>query len=78
MVGGQLSRALLVRGRAFEQWKQLIGAGSIDSPRAAHIRNALEEQFAAAIAIRVDGINQFQARRFIEMQRVGHAGIKLT
>ena len=52
---------------AFEQRKQLVSTCAIHAPRFARVRDPAKEQFASAVAIGVDGVDQFQARSFIEV-----------
>ena len=68
----------LFRMQAVKHLPQLIGAGAINHPTAAAIGSLAEKQFAAAVAVGVYGVNQFESRREVEVILVGHSGIDLA
>src|SRR4029077_17740676 len=52
------------------QRPETIGGDAIDSEAGSAIGGAAEEQFAAAVAIGVDGVDQFHSWSDLEMTRV--------
>jgi len=64
-------RTLLVRIQAVEHLPQLIGSGAIDYVAGASVRGLLEQEFTAAVAVRIYHVDQVEARRYVEMVLVG-------
>jgi len=50
-----------------EQRPEPVGGDAVDGVGAAVVKGAPEEQFAAAIAVGVDGIDQFHPRSDVEV-----------
>src|SRR5208282_1087029 len=57
--------------RTLKQGPKPVGGDAVDGVGAAFIESAPEQQFAAAIAIDIDGVDQFHAGSHVEMSRIG-------
>src|SRR5437660_12428192 len=66
---------VLLRMQTVKQFPQLVLAGAINHPASAIVRSLAKEQLAAKVAVGVQRVHQFQARRKVEMILVGHYGV---
>jgi len=57
--------------RPFIKGPELIGGDPIDGIAAAGVGGLAEEQFATAVAVGIDRINEFHTRADVEMARIG-------
>src|ERR1700722_891671 len=76
---GSLPASISLFGiQTVKQFREFVGGGAIDDPAIAGIGNLAEEQFAAAVAVGIEGVHQFEARINVEMIFVGNADEELV